>query len=478
MSLTSIICGEFERVLVQSEKAYQSLDNYVGEARTDEKKAVKKAIDKATVKIRRARENFDRMMGNSRDEFAIENYAALRNAYDQLDRGLPDDEKTMDIAFTAYLGLFRQQRAHIYQKIRKMLPISIGVAAGSAVASYALFDNWIAASVYASAAGAGVWEMITRKGSVLKTIWANYGIFLGGALLPSVSDPSLLNEHLGLFALVYAAHTPALVVGSWSTEFAFVRKGFRKKAISILKARADLDNFVRSGIAIREANRSLRYVNNVCQSEKRPMEDFKDQLDRLEKILGYYVSGKVSLDDVKNAQVTFVPAMRTEGPRHATYKLPPPIKIGLSKDEHARLDAERRASKSQPSPIKQEMDAKPYDAQDTYKPIGIAFSYELQRMHQKKQRVAGYDIGVLMDLTREKIEGNPHIGELVRDQGRSSMYLVERLRDRHALPENIPIFKMQPRGSLRALYVVDANKNIQVLDIVTHKEYDRMMTPK
>ena len=54
--------------------------------------------------------------------------------------------------------------------------------------------------------------------------------------------------------------------------------------------------------------------------------------------------------------------------------------------------------------------------------------------------------------------------------------ILHRLRNRHNLAPGLTVFKMQPIGSLRALYTRQ-NDTVTILEIMTHSQYDRMMKP-
>lgn len=104
--------------------------------------------------------------------------------------------------------------------------------------------------------------------------------------------------------------------------------------------------------------------------------------------------------------------------------------------------------------------------------VSVVFSQDLTELYTTKSYVGRYPIGPLMDLTKEKIERNPQ-GELIRDSP-TGQYILRRLRDRHNLAPDVKVFKMQPKGGLRALYTRQ-NGGVKVLEILTHGDYDRMM---
>lgn len=466
MSLTAIVSAEFEQVLRQSELTYDRLRYFLGDATPSKKKSLEREIRRSADKIAAARVKFGEFTQMGVLDFSPKQIEALKKAYHHLQQGFPDHADTERLSQSVKDSFDNSLISRIYRGVKSLLPLQFMVASASALASHATENN-AALALYLTAAGTALYAALSKKESATSTVLANAGIYLGafafsyGQLQPEIKGVSLL---IGIYTL-QAMSIPCLVR---SFQYLSHKKFYNSRIKSIEKARIYLDNFEKSGIAIREAHNNLAFVKSICENNGIPYDEFRPQIERLENILAAYVQGEATFDEIVAARIQYIPK-RNEAKITDT-----PIlrkKLGYTPVAYQAL-RERRTISGIDSPIKSEGKIQT-NAPVTNAPIlQVVLCPELQQLYGTNERKDGYLMKVVMDATRQKIENDPN-GSVIKYNGSTST-MLKKLREKHRLPDNTTIYKMQPLGRFRSLYTRTGNE-VKVLDIVTHPEYDRML---
>lgn len=475
MGLTEIVTAEFEKVLIQAERAYETLDMYVGTFNPQKRNALIKDIQTSKRIIKSARAEFDKATTIRSSDFSPETVASLRKSYNLLEKGIPDNEGMIRISDAVLELLDSQPISKKYNEIRNNLAGISVISALSAPISLYYFDNPVACAIYTVGAAVGVWSVISKKDSISRAVIPNLGLVLGAGALVFPNMISDLGRYTGshpwLYMCTALAHFPGYLAVDSLIKYKTVRNFFDTKVKAAKSARVRLDNFVRAGIAITEAHNNLRYVQSVIQSEGREKDAFKPQIEVLEDTLVRYVLGEATHNDVLEARVKYVPKGIIKSSQ-TKQQIAVSKKNGLSAQEYERLKQKRDegAIPTQHDILAEKSIRESYEQSAS---IQVNFSHKLQDLYETKEQVGGYTYGPLMDLTQEKLENNPKGTPIKEGTGR---HLLTKLRKKHGLSNDVRVYKMQPIGALRTLYTLQAGK-IQVLDILTHTDYDRMLKP-
>lgn len=468
MSLTTLVSGELGAILGACESTYDTLDKFIIGKR-EQVKRTQSTIRIARERIRNARLEYDQLASRETLDFSLENMILLQRSIHALEKGLPDQETTATTVEVLSQSLDRHTSTTIYKKIRSGLPESAQWATLASIGSFYLDSN-LAGTIYASGAAAGLWEMFSERESFKRAFWAN-GANLIGALALGLTNfhNKLPPDQSTLLFVTSVLHILTYPQIQLLFKYRYNKANYDSEASSLQNNRIDFDNFMRSATIIPEAIDTWRYVNNIRRREERP-NMFRGQMERLESTLTNYFQGRATLDDVIAARIRYTPKVRIPPKLNKKLQRPPAVDSETNLEEEPapsrkRYQPERAAVKALPTPTPQ------------YEPpmqVSVVLDQNLSSIYDTRQQIGGYSIRPLIDLTRVKIERNPN-GEVIKDAG-TGQYLLRRLRKRHDLPSGLTVFKMQPIGSLRAIYMRQGD-TINVLEILTHSQYERMMKP-
>jgi hypothetical protein len=487
------------KALLNSEKAYYGLDALVFKLLKSEDKKLREDITEIEKSLYAAKVNLRKSFNFSQGEFSLANFKELHEAYTRLSKTIPSIEETDDLVDRVMRNLDRTKIGKRYM-VSKRITKGFGyLAAGLSLGAFTI-GAYLPGSIFAGAAITGLWPEKEKSDATI--LFTNLSFWLGKAgYLPFVKGQHFV---LGSYpSNIILASTVLTSMGWVVSNYSFMYLGtkfmYTSQLKKIRKANEQFDYFLLGGIAIREGYRNLAYIDRVMQSEKRTIDRFQPQIDKLEQTLLDYVQGNASYEDVLAARIKYVPdetvkvKYRREKPVESE-----PTKIGYTAKEYQEMreaqEAEenvkkrKRKHKHMP-PSKEREDISVYEP-DTPQ-LQFVLSSKLNEWCTKRNtRVEGYGVTTLVDITREKIEllsndtlkqngfvGFDQLGtmKMIRDKEGGENFLL-RLRKQHDIPANAIIYRMQPIGSLRAIFAT-YNHTVQLLEIMPHAEYDRWMKP-
>jgi len=237
----------------------------------------------------------------------------------------------------------------------------------------------------------------------------------------------------------------------------------------------------RIGNALDVGYRSLRYIGNVCTSERQQIDVYADQIERLDSVLFTYLQDGQE-EDLRAFKVTYRrPTPRWTGRLERPQPLPPIRKSGYTPAEYEELrrareeaDAKERASSGSFTEGNIDDSLESYQQRiDEQKRLDVLLSSSLQEVYgQRDIHVDGFPLYVLIDSSREKIQSR-HKHTLVREKGSNSRFVVERLREKYGLPEDAKIFKLNTRQGVRCLYTM-SDGTATMLEVIDHRDYQRL----
>ncbi|MFH1275511.1 MAG: hypothetical protein ABIH82_00205 [Candidatus Woesearchaeota archaeon] len=269
--------------------------------------------------------------------------------------------------------------------------------------------------------------------------------------------------------------------------FGFARLKNKKEAIvdylqkaKEYKAAFEFDGskFLRAGKVIDVGLRHIRYVENVCDSDKREIIDYQDQLDVLDEVMVRYLLGG-SEEELTNFSIRYLPK-EWERKSVVTASLGPVIKNGYSPEEHAQLVAARQAQVSEVSRndlsgnTREELervDTKSSDIDD----LPVYLSSKVQTLIERGGvQLDGQSIEDLVSSSIEKIQGKPR-HEVIREHRSNARFMVTYLREQHGLSGDARVYKLKTRQGVRALYTLNEGA-ATIIEIVDHRQYERLLT--
>lgn len=475
MSLTAIVSAEFEQVLRQSELTYDTLGYFLRDVTPSKKAPLEREIKRKADKIAAARVKFGELTQTGMLDFSPIPIEALKKAYHHLQQGFPDHADTERISQSVKDNFDNSLISRVYHSVKNLMPLQAAIASVSALASQATGNN-IALALYLTAAGTALYVAFSKKESVTLTVLANAGIYFGALALSYFGQlPPETTKGVSMLIGIYALSGISIPCLVRSFQYLLNKKFYNSRIKSIEKARIYLDDFEKAGIAIREAHNSLAFVKSICENRGIPYDEFKPQIERLEKILAAYVHGDTTFDEVVAARIRYIPK------QNEAKIMNQPIlkrKTGYTPKlkEYQELQ-KRRPTSGIDIHIKSEEDIQTNAPVTNTPTFQVTFCPRLQQLYSTNERIDGYLMNVVMDATRQKIENYPNIDVIKRDvikYNGSTRAMLKKIRVDNGLPDNTTISKMQPLGSLRSMYTRIGNE-VKVLEIVTHPEYDRML---
>lgn len=478
LSLTQTIHLELGKTLVKTGQSMKELTKIVYTSDLVNHKGTKKEVDKLIDKLKKAADELPKSTTGEEIQFNAETLNSLNNTYKRLNWALPDDQ-TLDKLTDAVLGELDKTRiAKEYEKIKERSLFSTGIATAS-LAGAAYIGATISMFMYATAAYSGILQKVSKKESSFNTIWANLGIMFGTYSIQLMNDVAEDKTKAAVGLALNLIHLPAYALGIKTIRYFQEKLRYKSTTNTLRKVKKKMDNMVRIGIALREADKGLGYVDRICKGEDRCIEEYQTQIDKFENILSKYIKGKTNYEEVVKSRIKYIPKEENNTKTYITpqTRKESEKKVGYSQEEYEAMKAKEveleaktnRKRKKQTTNL--ETQSVETDICEEENTPNITFSDNLLSM-KKRSQIGGYKITTLMDLTQQKIEYNQK-GELIRD-AQSAQIMLQKIRSRHNLAPDVNVYKMQPIGSMRALYIRN-NGDIKVLEIMTHGDYDNLM---
>lgn len=376
----------------------------------------------------------------------------VENLYTEMDRILPDVEHI--------IGYFEEnlERSPLGKKldvVRKIMPWMAPLAGGLAAGAY-YSHAYGTAALYTLSAVSSFASRYPRMTALAS--WVGNGTFMLAAFyLVFFEKNDAYRDLHGLMGMSNGLALPgAIASGNYlASKLQVLLEGKKMR-----NTQHNFGQFMKYGVILSEARRGLDAVENEVRKGA-AREAYAPSIQRVEKALLGYLKGEEGFDTVKAARIR-----RIASPHAQTQK-----KAGMTAEEHrAWRDSQNRPGgpREAYSPA-----APPVQLPETYEEATrqVEFSAELARS-RKGGMVAGYRAASLLDLVETKLQ-HAQQHEVVK-KTTNGIHLYEHLGKKHGLSQHASLFKIQPRGSLRALYTI-RNGTIKVLDIMTHAEYDRIL---
>ena len=474
MGLTAIIYREIGDMVNGARKTSLDLRLFVEKTNSPKKNNLRTELKKIDDKLAKADYEIRKVTHQEVIDFTAETFTTFNKAYKRLKWSLPDTETLDKITNNLLLGLDQTPTAKEYEKVKKRSTVS-AVLGGLSLAGALYIDAIIPAFFYATATYSAILQKFSKKESVFNTVWANLGIMLGtyATIIGNNAHEVAMGNYVPV--ALNLLHIPAYILASKTLRYFMEKSKYTKDTKKLKKTKIKMDKFVLSGMVIQEASAGLGYIQRVCNGNAGSIELYRKQIDNLEKTLTNYLVGKATYEDVISARIKYIhpekekikQIVKTDNNQN-THK-----KTGYTREEYLQLKAERkeRKSKKRKSRRTEKINMDPVEEISNYDDEiapQVTFSDTLEK-RRKKGLLGGYKLKTLMDLTQQKIIYH-HKGELIRD-AQSGKIMLDKLRQRHNLPEDANIYKMQPIGALRTLYTRN-NGDVKVLEIMTHEEYN------
>ncbi|MBI2112816.1 hypothetical protein HYT52_04735 [Candidatus Woesearchaeota archaeon] len=239
----------------------------------------------------------------------------------------------------------------------------------------------------------------------------------------------------------------------------------------------DVQRFERLGKTIDAGLRSVRYVENVCRSDNREIEDYRDQLEVLDELMRDYLLGG-SEEALDQFSITYRPKEYVPK-RRVTLPLSPARKNGYSAEDYQRLVESRELRFSDDSGHSTRDDEVPKpsaepDLSEETSRFQVYLSHTVRGLLDEGYiQVDGISIEDLVESSIEKLQAKPR-HEVIKEHRSNARFLASRLRERYQLPDDARIYKLRTRQGVRALYTL-TDDSATILEIVDHREYERMM---
>jgi hypothetical protein len=264
---------------------------------------------------------------------------------------------------------------------------------------------------------------------------------------------------------------------------------YRHQQRQIELSHTKFNYFTKSGIATRFAYQNLSYIERVCNSEKRPLEDFADQVEYLKYATAAYLGGSAQVEDLLEAQIQYVP--KSEQPKK---RILPSIgqqpqsqktKSGYTQAEYQTLQAKRevqRQAEKKKITDNPNQKSQPQSTRHThYQTPKIQIAEQLA--NKSDQTLQRFTYQMLCDLTQEKIsssvEFNSQAGKFIPVHGRPLIALRANswginIQDKYGIDTtHTTVYKVQPAGAMRAIVGLTNDNQFIIYDILTHQQYDR-----
>jgi len=474
MSLTRIIFEEIGDMTYKASRTSLDLRILVEKTNSPKKNKLRKELKKIDDKLAKTEYEMRKVTQQEVIDFTAETFTTFNKVYKRLKWSLPDTETLDKITNDLLLGLDQTPTAKEYKKVKKRSVFS-AVLGGLSLAGALYINAIVPAFFYATATYSATLQKFSKKESSFNTLWANLGIMLGAYSI--IIDNNAQEVAMGRYvpAALSLLHIPAYILALKTIKYFMRKSEFTKDTKKLKKTKIKMDNFVLSGIVIQEASAGLGYVQRVCNGNKESTELYQKQINNLKETLTNYLVGKATYNDVIDARIKYIEPEKKKikqtdetNKNQNTHK-----KLGYTQEEYEQLKADRKEKTSNKRKSRNNVktnsetleEISNYDDEIT---LNVTFSDELEKL-RKKGHLGGYKYKTLMDLSQQKIIYHQK-GKLIRD-AQSGKIMLNKLRQRHNLPEDANIYKMQPIGSLRTLYTRN-NGDVKVLEIMTHEEYN------
>jgi|SRR3989338_1153761 len=451
--LVDVVADEFRKLLLSVEHTY-SYDAGLFTAYLDNRARRKHGSMQRKVLewTGNAKKRLERAVSEHEGGFSFPVLRRVENLYVEMDRALPDVEHIIGYFEE---NLERSPLRKSLDRVRKIMPW-MAPAAGALAAGAFYSGAYGTGGLYTLSAFSS-WAARYPKITALASCVGN-GAFMLAAFYLSMVEKN--DDYKSIHSLMLISNGLGLPGVIASGNYLLSKLQIRLEGKKIWNTHHNFDQFMKYGVIISEARRNLELVEReVRKGAARGA--YASQLQSLEKALLDYLKGEVGFDAVKAARIrcSAMPPASTS------------VKAGMTSDEYLVWKSAQgkgeRSPVGYPEPLASAPVKEPYE--ETAR--RIEFSSDLAKSREGGM-IAGYKASSLIDVVETKLQ---HVEqhEVVR-KTTGGIHLYEKLGRKHDLPENASLFKMQPRGSLRALYTIH-NGTIKVLDIMTHAEYDKML---
>ena len=488
-NLTDIVLTETGAMVLNTLRSYRELLDLTPNITTKKQTGIRSKIKRIATKVDQAADHYMKSTRGDKIEFSLEVFKDLRASNKKLSQSMPSAEVTEDIINYMLSHLEKTHIGRIYDKIKKWTP-GLAVVSGVAAAISAHVGVYLPAAIYAGSAFAGLREKV-GKSSTFNVLATNALLWAGGVSYlfdKPVIEPGSTDAYLVLFS--YFAHNLGLFPAYRAVQYFIEKKKYKATEKKLRKNRVNFDRFMKSGLAIEEAYKNLMYVQRVCDSDQRNRAEFEPQLEKLEEKLLGYVMNSVSYEEVLNARVKYFPkeVEKVKGVRPIEVSAPTKT---YTADEYAAMKAEqvKKKSKKRKRMKKKVVVEDPVEDLSSVLSITFQISDELKDKYAKSaDSLMGYGIVPVLDVTRSKLEtmGSIRLNEhddlrlehfanvsLIRSKA-PGIHLLDKLHQKHEIPENAVVYKFQPIGPLRAIFFVQ-DQTVKVLEVLSHPEYDKWL---
>jgi hypothetical protein len=484
MELVNLIENEFNAFLDNTRYTYQSLEDYIDKSTSKNNKRLKNEIKKITQNISKAVKEYKKAKNNGKFDFTIEDFTKLDKSFTLLQNNLPDNDLTLDISNAIIETFDKLPISRLYQKIKKNMPITAALGVAGVVASH-LLKTPIAFAVYGAVTACSIYEIFSKKESIPRKVVGNLGLLFGASALSQTTSPSTNNMLEAFRTATFLSHIPAMYLSYFVVQYANLKRKFNIKSDALKSNRVNFDHFLKTGIVISEAKKNLKYVENVCESNNVNINVYQDQIDKFEHILGDYIIGKATYQDVVNAKIKYIHPEKNEKVQLLQQKDYDFKKDGYSKEEYKEMkqkqeqETKKRKKKNKRNKKKYKTNIVEVNSnnESNESNIQVCFSDTLKKLYFKNSQLAGYGAVSIMDTTRQKIESNP-AETVIRNNGTWAT-IHKNMKEKHNLDQNETLFKTSPYGSLRVIYTKNKNSDnqiqINILEVLTHRQYDLLM---
>lgn len=315
-----------------------------------------------------------------------------------------------------------------------------------------------------------------------------------------------ISEHIQLFGLdpetskylyqggLGLAGLIALFDVGQTIKFASDRKKFN---IIVNKTRGinlKQDKMMRINLALREGSSELGYVNRVCNSNGNES-GYKSQINKWEEVLGRYIEGKATYQEVVDSRIKFIQPEVKMKVRPMRVVQESPKKLGkMGAEEYLKMKESEIISEQfrRRKRIRKRDRVRESDPEDVVinreTTIDFRLSPNLKRDYGgARKSIGGYDFATILDLTRQRLEAaalsrsdgnvalslgqNNRVFLLKKGQGWETIWC--NLRKRHDLSSDVNLYKIHPTGTLRGIFTVEGNV-VRLLELLDHDSYKEL----
>lgn len=475
MSLTEIIFQEIGSMVLDARETSLDLRLIVEKTNSPKKNNLRKEIKKIDDKLAKANYEIIKITEQETINFTAETFRRVNKAYKRLKWALPSTETLDKITNNLLLDLDQTRTAEEYKKIKKTSIFSAALG-GLSLTGALYIGAMVPAFFYATATYSAILQKFSKKESSFNTLWANLGIMFGAYTIALDYATHEVTSGRYITAALSLLHMPAYFLATKTLKYFMEKIIYTKDTKKLKKTKMKMNNFVLSGIVIREANEGLGYVQRICNGNEDNIESYQKQIDHLEKTLTNYLKGEATYKDVIDARIKYIhtekkkikPIVKANNNQNSHKKTgyTPEEYLQLKADETKEIKSKKRKSRRTEKTNSDTLEEiTNYD--DEIIPQ-VTFSDTLEK-RRKKGLLGGYKLKILMDLTQQKIIYHQK-GELIKN-AQNGKIMLDKLRRKHKLAKDEKIYKMRPIGTLRTLYTKN-NENIKVLEIMTHEEYN------